>query len=58
MGRRKIPPCTSHVSVELQATVVSSESNGMVELERIDVLVFESDVQIMLDIELMEEIKF
>jgi len=44
--------------VELQATVVSSESNGMVELERIDVLVFESDVQIMLDIELMEEIKF
>ena len=38
-------------------SVVSYESDGMVGLERIDVVVFESDVRIMLDIELMEEIK-
>jgi len=39
-------------------SVVRCLSNGMVELERIDVVVFLSDVMIMLDIQLMEEIKF
>ena len=38
-------------------SVVSAESDGMVGLDRIDVVVFLSDVIIMLDIELMEEIK-
>ncbi len=50
--------CESDIVIEFEGdSVVRCESNGMVELDRIDVLVFESDVQIMLDIQLMEEIK-
>ncbi len=49
----------SDIVIEFEGdSVVRCLSNGMVELERIDVVVFLSDVMIMLDIQLMEEIKF
>jgi len=58
-GKKEIYGCESDTVIEFEGdSVVRCESNGMVELERIDVVVFLSDVQIMLDIELMEEIKF
>ncbi len=59
MEKKEIYGCESDIVIEFEEdSVVSAESDGMVGLERIDVVVFLSDVQIMLDIELMEEIKF
>ncbi len=58
-GKKEIYGCFHDIVIEfLGDSVVRYESDGMVGLERIDVVVFLSDVEIMLDIELMEEIKF
>ena len=58
-GKKEIYGCLSDTVIEFEGdSVVRCESDGMVGLERIDVVVFLSDVEIMLDIELMEEIKF
>src|SRR6266404_760331 len=58
-GKKEIYGCLSDIVIEfLGDSVVRCLSDGMVGLERIDVVVFESEVMIMLDIELMEEIKF
>ena len=59
MEKKEIYGCFCDIVIEFEEdSVVSAESDGMVGLERIDVVVFLSDVEIMLDIELMEEIKF
>ncbi len=58
-GKKVINGCESDIVIEfLGDSVVRCLSDGMVGLDRIDVVVFESEVMIMLDIELMEEIKF
>ncbi len=57
-GKKEIYGCLSDIVIEFEGdSVVRCLSDGMVGLDRIDVLVFLSDVRIMLDIELMEEIK-
>jgi len=57
-GKKEIYGCLSDIVIEFEGdSVVRCESDGMVGLERIDVVVFLSDVEIMLDIELMKEIK-